>query len=140
MTWTLYTRVTAKARALEMVIAAFVAFWAFNVLVYALFGRGPLLWAGLSRVTEIQLTAGLLCLSAVHLVGTYQVDRGTWPAAARAVAMAGMALCFAFLAVQGGGTSAAPTYFGITLACLGAVAPAAKDARYARGLHAADRA
>lgn len=138
MSWTLYTQITAKARALEMVIAVFVAFWAFTVLTYALVGTAPLSWANFSRHQEITLTGMLLALGGLHLIGTLSTDRGAWPGIARAVAMGGMALSFAGLAIQGGGTSAAPTYLGITLACLAAVVPAMRDAHYARRFHAAD--
>jgi hypothetical protein len=136
VTWAIYTQITAKARALEMLIAVFVAFWAFQVLIYAMTGTGPLAWAGLIGRAELAVPLVLLTLGALHWLGTWLADHGPLPAVARAVSMVGMALVFAALSWAGGGTSAAPTYAGIALACLGAAIPAAKDARYARIFHA----
>lgn len=136
MTWQNYTQITAKARALEMIIAVFVARWAYTMGQYAVIGTAPLAWAGLSGRAELAVPGALLALSLLHWLGTWLSDHGPLPAVARALAMAGMALIFAALSWAGGGTSAAPTYAGIALACFWAVAPAAKDARYARIFHA----
>lgn len=120
-----------------MLIAAFVIFWAVAVLHYAVSGRQPLAWAGLTGPAELRLTATLLGFCLLHMAGTALSSRGSLPAVLRAIALAGMATCFGWLAWAGIGTSAAPTYLGITVACIGAIAPAAKDARYARSIHAA---
>lgn len=137
MSYTLYAQLTAKARALEMIVAVFAAFWAFQVLIYALTGTEPLAWAGMKGQDGAILPGALLALGGIHAAGTWGWRRGAHAAVARAIAMAGMTVCFAYLAFMGSGTSAAPTYFGIAIACFGAVFPAAKDAHYARGLHVA---
>ena len=137
MTWALYTRLTARNRAIEALVAGFVFFWSIIVLQYWASGTNPLGWAGLPEARQWQHPAALLAACVLHMAGT-ALDR-PWPLPAlmRAAAMASMASVMAHLSWLGGGQSAMPTYLALSAACLGGLMVALRDARFAREVNRA---
>lgn len=134
MSWSLYTALTARNRAIEAIIALFALLWASLVLSYALRGTGPLIWAGVPEDAQWHAPTIMLGACLVHMAGTVLIRPRPLPAIMRAVAMMVMAVMFAALAYRGLGQSAAPTYAFIAATCMAGAFNAARDARYAREL------
>lgn len=132
MTWSLYTALTARNRAIEAIVALFGLFWGCLVLSYALGGTMPLAWAGMAEDQQWHIPAFVLGACALHMAGTAMMRPVPLPAILRAVGMAAMAAAFAFLALRGIGQSAAPTYVFLCGTCLAGAWNAARDARYAK--------
>ena len=132
MSWSLYKRLTARNRAIEAAIAAFVLFWSATVLHYWLTGSAPLAWAGLPEGDQWQHPAILLAACAIHMAGIRVDQPHPWPAIARAAALGVMTATFAHLSYLGVGLSAMPTYLAMAVICgISATVPL-RDARYAR--------
>lgn len=132
MSWSLYTALTARNRAIEAIIALFALLWASLVLSYALRGTGPLIWAGVPAHAQWHAPTVMLGACLVHMLGTVLNRPKPLPAIMRAAAMAVMGILFASLAWRGLGQSAAPTYAFIAATCAAGAVNAARDARYAR--------
>lgn len=132
MTWSLYTTLTARNRAIEALVAILMAIWAGVVLSYALRGLQPLAWAGIGPDAQWRYIATAVLSCVLHMAGTQLAGPAPLPAIMRAVGMAGMAALLAVLAWCGLGSSHAPTYGMAMLACVAGVHNALRDAHYAR--------
>lgn len=132
MSWTLYTTLTARNRAIEAIVAVFALLWAAVVLSYAISGTMPLEWVTPDAAAQWHHPAVLLAACALHMTGTALTRPSPAPAILRVVGMSIMALTFGHLSWSGIGTSAAPTYAAHAAACVLGAFNAAKDARYAR--------
>lgn len=137
MSWTLYTTLTARNRAVEAMVALFALIWAVVVLSYALRGTMPLSWAGAPPEAQWHHPVVLLVAGALHMAGTALNRPMPLPPMMRAAGMALMTATFAHLAWRGIGSSAAPTYAFIACCCLAGALNATKDARYAREVNRA---
>ena len=91
MTWTLYTTLTARNRAIEALVAILMAIWAGVVLSYALRGLQPLAWAGIGPDAQWRYIATAVLSCVLHMAGTQLAGPAPLPAIMRAVGMAGMA-------------------------------------------------
>lgn len=132
MSWSLYTTLTARNRAIEAMVAMFALIWAIVVLSYAFRGNMPLAWANPAASAQWHHPAVLLMASALHMTGTALNRPAPAPAILRAAGMAIMTLTFGHLSWAGIGSSAAPTYAFIAACCAAGAMNAAKDARYAK--------
>lgn len=137
MSWTLYTTLTARNRAIEAMVAFFALTWATVVLSYALRGTMPLAWVNPAASSQWHHPAILLVGSALHMTGTALNRPRQMPAILRVAGMAIMSLTFGHLCWAGLGSSAAPTYAFISACCLAGAVSALRDARYAREVHRA---
>lgn len=132
MSWSLYTTLTARNRAIEAMVALFALIWAGVVLSYALRGTMPLAWVTPDASAQWHHPAVLLAACTLHMAGTALTRPSPAPAILRVIGMAIMAMTFGHLSWAGLGTSAAPTYAAHAAACILGAVNAARDARYAR--------
>jgi len=134
MTWAIYTQLTSHSRAIESIVAMFCLFWAAWVSVLIGQGGTPMRWVGLDGSAQFVVPA-LLCLSGLmHVTGLRLIHIMPLSAVLRALGLIGMALVFGMLAYVGLKSSAGPTYFAFSCACLGGAFNAARDAHYAKEL------
>lgn len=132
MSWSFYTTLTARNRAIEAMVAVFALLWASVVMAYAVRGTEPLAWTGAAPEAQWYHPAALLFACVLHMAGTAITRPSPVPALLRTLGMAGMSLIFSHLAWHGLGSSAAPTYAFIASCCAAGALNALRDARYAR--------